>query len=417
MYVICPDCHLPSTDHAVRCPECQAALAGLPLLAGGALTGAIIEKRYQLVELLGEGSMSWVYRGLHAEIGASVAVKLLKPAFAEDPGQLARFRKEAAAISSLSHPHILSVISSGETASRIHYMVTEYIQGQTLAKVIQTAGKLPLARSVDILRQILIALEEAHGRGIIHRDLKPENIMVIPLRTGEDFCKIVDFGIALRSVPDEQRLTRQGEIIGTPAFMAPEVIRGEEARVQSDLFSAGVIFYEMLCGDLPWGRGSMFETLLAHLNQEPLPLRRKNPAVPARVERLISLALVKDPEKRIPDAAEFLRLLQFGSPPTIRICATCLAPVQMDQKFCPTCGRLQEGPAASTTLQVEPGSEPAAAVNVQAAAVNVQAAAAIVQAAATTLASAATLASAPAADQAPAAPGPGRMFAIQFFGR
>ena len=360
MYRICPSCHLPAINHTSVCPDCAADLAGVGSCDGTQLEGAVIEQRYELIELLGEGSMSWVYRGLHQEIGSSVAVKVLKPAFAQDPGQLARFRKEAAAISVLSHPHILSVITSGETASHIHYMVTEYIHGRTLAQVIEAEGKLPVARSMDILRQILFALEEAHDKGIVHRDLKPENIMVIQLRSGEDFCKIVDFGIARRRVPDESRLTRQGEIIGTPAFMAPEVIRGEEARAQSDLFSAGVIFYEMLTGDLPWARGSLFETLLAHLNQEPVPLRKKNPDVPAKLERIVSMALINDPEHRIPTATDFLRLLQSGSASTITVCATCFLPVQGDKKFCPNCGRLQEAPApeASPAPARAPSSAP-----------------------------------------------------------
>jgi len=348
MYVICTRCRLPCAEVASRCPACSADLEGLPRRGGGALEGAVLEGRYELVGLLGEGSMAWVYRGLHAEIGSSVAVKLLKPAFAEDPSQVERFRKEAAAISVLSHPHILSVISSGETASRIHYMVTEFIQGRTLARLLEEDGPLPLSRALDVLRQILYALEEAHRHGIVHRDLKPENVMVIPLRSGEDFCKIVDFGIALRRVPDERRLTKAGMIIGTPAYMAPEVIRGEDALVQSDLFSAGVMLYEMITGELPWRPGSLFETLLAHLNEEPVPLRRRNPALPARAERLVARALVKEPAERIPSAAEFLRQLQFGAAPTISVCPTCLGPVQLEQKFCPHCGRLQQSGAAAT---------------------------------------------------------------------
>ncbi len=343
MYLICPRCRLPGLDVADRCPACAAELAGLPGRDGASLAGAVIEGRYELMELVGEGSMSWVYRGLHPEVGASVAIKLLKPAFAEDPGQLARFRKEAAAISSLSHPHILTVISSGETSSKLHYMVTEFIQGRTLARLAEEEGPLPLSRAVDILRQILFALEEAHRQGIVHRDLKPENVMVIPLRSGEDFCKIVDFGIALRRIPDERRLTKAGQIIGTPAYMSPEVIRGEDAGPQSDLFCAGVILYELVCGELPWRSGSLFETLLAHLNEEPVPLRRRNPALPARLERLIATALVKEPQDRIPSASEFLRQLQLGASPTIQVCATCLSPVLLEEKFCPNCGRLQEG--------------------------------------------------------------------------
>jgi len=355
MYRICNQCGLPGFARVLRCPACTADLSALPVVDGDNLTGAVIENRYQLVSFLGEGGMAWVYRGTHADLGASVAIKLLKPEIAENPGLLVRFKKEATAISALSHPNILSVISSGETASGIHFMVTEFIQGTTLSQVIRTAGKLPLDRCVDIMRQVLSGLEEAHGRGIVHRDLKPENIMVIPLRSGDDFCKIVDFGIALRRLPDEDRLTKQGEIMGTPEFMAPEVIRGEEACAASDLYAAGIILYEMLTGVLPMSGAALMDILMAHLHQEPVPVRVREPGLPQEVENLLTLAMIKDPARRISSASEFLRMLRFGSRPTAAVCRTCGQAVQSDQRFCPGCGRLQEeGDSERTTVKPQP---------------------------------------------------------------
>ncbi len=341
MFRICGPCGLPGFARAMKCPGCGADLASTPVVEGDELTGAVIEGRYRLVSFIGEGGMAWVYRGVHLEIGSSVAVKLLKPMIAYNEGLLARFKKEASSTSALSHPNILSVISSGETATGLHYMVSEFIQGTTLSALIRQEGKLPLARAVDIMRQVLTGLEEAHGLGIVHRDLKPENVMVIPLRSGTDFCKIVDFGIALRRIEGESRLTRQGEVIGTPEFMAPEIIQGRDATPATDLYAAGVMLYEMLTGVLPFGGGNLTDILMKHLNREATPIRQVEPAVPQEVENLITLALVKDPALRIASATEFLRRLELGPRQAASACRTCGEPVTPEQRFCPACGRLQ----------------------------------------------------------------------------
>ena len=286
-YRLCTSCRLPVLAPEASCPDCRLALEETPR-DGTQLTGAIIDGHYRFEQFLGQGSMAWVYRGVHLDVGASVAIKLLKPAVAADPALVTRFRKEAAAVSMLSHPHILAVLTSGQTPSGLHYMVTEYIHGRTLAEIIREEKKLPLRRATDILVQILEGLEEAHAKGVVHRDLKPENIMVMALRGGGDFCKIVDFGIALRRLPNEERLTRHGEIVGTPEFMAPEVIRGQEATAQADLYAVGLIYYEMLTGELPFPKGSMIETLMARLNRDPVPVRSKAPSMPQRVENAYS---------------------------------------------------------------------------------------------------------------------------------
>ncbi len=341
MYKICPECNLPLPERFTACAACATGLAGMASQPGTRLSGAIIES-YQLKDFLGEGSMAWVYRAEHVDIGSSVAVKLLKPMFAEDEKLLSRFRKEAASISTLSHPNILSVISSGQTSSGVHYMVTEFINGVTLAQLIRQERRLSPDRAVDIMRQILVALEEAHNNGIIHRDLKPENVMVLPLRTGGDFCKLVDFGIALRRVPNEQRLTRHGEIVGTPEFMAPEIIQGEQATVRSDLYSAGVILYEMLTGKPPFHMGSMFEIMLSHLQKEPVPITRLRPELPSGLGEVVSRALEKDPSRRPGSASAMLGLLHSGEESEVVVCLTCGNENSISQKFCAECGRLQE---------------------------------------------------------------------------
>ncbi len=349
MYRLCAQCRLPVFQHEAVCPDCRGQLEEAQR-DGESLQGAVIDGHWRLEQFLGQGTMAWVYRGTHLEVGASVALKILKPAVAGDPALLARFRKEAASVSLLSHPHILTVMASGETPSGIHYMVAEYIHGHTLAEIIAREKKLPLKRATDIVRQILEGLEEAHAKGVVHRDLKPENIMVMALRGGGDFCKIVDFGIALRQLPDEQRLTRQGQIVGTPEFMAPEVIRGQDALPQSDLYAVGLIYYEMLTGELPFPRGAMIETLMARLNRNPIPVRKKLPSLPVRVETIIQRSLERDLALRFASAREFLEALQSGPSITTRLCPSCLQPVHSDEKFCPNCGRMQEEDAPAKPL-------------------------------------------------------------------
>lgn len=345
-YSLCTSCHLPVLLPASHCPQCHAVLDAIPR-DGTQLIGAVIEGYYRFEQFLGQGSMAWVYRGTHLEVGSSVAIKLLKPVVAADPALVERFRKEAAAVSLLSHPHILAVLNSGQTPSGLHYMVTEYIHGRTLATIIHEEKKLPLKRATDIVQQILEALEEAHSKGVVHRDLKPENIMVMALRGGGDFCKIVDFGIALRRLPDEKRLTRHGEIVGTPEFMAPEVIRGQETTAQADLYAVGLMYYEMLTGELPFPKGSMIETLMSRIQRDPVPIRSKLPSVPIRVENILKRALEKEPANRFANASEFLEALQSGHSITTHLCVSCLQPVHSNQKFCPHCGRLQEESAAA----------------------------------------------------------------------
>ncbi len=363
MFRICDQCGLPGFARVTDCPGCGRALATLPAFEGDELTGAVIEGRYRLVSFIGEGGMAWVYRGVHQEIGASVAVKLLKPMIAHNAGLLARFKKEASSTSALSHPNILSVISSGETPSGMHYMVSEFIQGMSLSALIRQEGKLALDRAVDIMRQVLVGLEEAHGLGIVHRDLKPENVMVICLRTGSDFCKIVDFGIALRRIEGEDRLTRQGEVIGTPEFMAPEIIRGLDATPATDLYAAGIMLYEMLTGVLPFRGGALTDILMKHLHQEAAPIRQLEPAVPQELENLITLALEKDPARRLSSATEFLHRLEPGPKPAAAACRTCGEPVTPDHRFCPGCGRLQvQGDPERATYKPEKRVEEAPTV-------------------------------------------------------
>ncbi len=339
-FVLCSSCFTPSQEGAIICPNCGANIQDLPYVGGDQLEGAVFEDRYQLDSYLDEGAMAWVYKGLHMELGSSVAIKILKPSFQTNDRFLARFKKEAMAASSLNHPNILSVITSGTTPSRITYIISEFIRGVSLGKLIQNESKLSLDRTIRIVGQILSALDEAHAKGIIHRDLKPENVMVTTLRSGEDFIKIVDFGIAKESHSDAPRITQNGELFGTPEYMAPEVIRGKEATHLSDLYAIGVLTYELLTGELPFAGEVIFDILKAHLEETPKSLTSLDNTIPLGIDTLISRTLAKDPQERPQSAIELNKLLQdhFNQSKGFTTCASCNFLMENSHKFCPNCG-------------------------------------------------------------------------------
>ncbi len=355
IYLICSQCKSLSYSPEECCPACGANLDGSAATPPEKLAGAILENRYQLVEYLDQGAMACVYRGVHVEVGSSVAVKILKRDFQQDTRFLERFQAEARAAGSLNHPNILSIITVGTTPGGIPYLISEFVQGITLNKVIQREGALPLPRAIHIARQVLTALDEAHAHGIIHRDIKPENIMITQLRSREEFVKLLDFGIARQVYQQTPRLTIPGELFGTPEFMAPEVIRGQDATVASDLYAVGVVLYEMLTGRTPFTGTGMFDVLKSHLDKNPDPPSRYNPEIPAGLDQLILHALDKDPQRRPPSAMDFRFMLESSlaetPAPTIP-CPRCRAGVQAGLRFCPNCGASLQPPVSAVAPNV-----------------------------------------------------------------
>ncbi|PKN31972.1 MAG: serine/threonine protein kinase, partial [Deltaproteobacteria bacterium HGW-Deltaproteobacteria-20] len=280
-YIICPKCKTPSYEQSPLCKNCGANLSDIDAVSPVALVGALLENRYQLVEYLDEGAMAYVYRGVHVDVGSSVAVKILKSNFQTDERFVERFQLEARAAGALNHPNILSVITVGSSPSGLTYLISEFVQGITLNKLIGREGRISLDRTVNIVNQILTALDEAHSHGIIHRDIKPENIMITQLRSREEFVKLLDFGIARQIYQQTPRLTMPGELFGTPEFMAPEVIRGQEATISADLYAVGVVLYEMLTGHTPFAGEGLFNILKSHLETSPEPMSKYNPEIPS----------------------------------------------------------------------------------------------------------------------------------------
>ena len=269
---------------------------------------------YEIVAPLGAGGMGEVYRARDTRLGRDVAVKVLPEIVSNDPRALARFEQEAKAVAALSHPNILALFDVGKESS-VSFVVMELLEGETLREVL-AKGPLSLRKALDVGQQVAEGLAAAHGKGIVHRDVKPENVFL----TKDSHAKLLDFGLA-RSGPvpagrDEtqsptvDKLTSQGAVLGTVAYMSPEQARGENVDFRSDQFSLGVVLYEMLTGKRPFGGASAAETLAAIIRDEPEPLARIDPKLPALLGWTVQRCLSKDPEERYSSTKDLAKELQ-----------------------------------------------------------------------------------------------------------
>ena len=336
---LCPTCNEGAKDKAKSCDACGAALDPSTYRPGHEMTSMVIEQKYALREFIEEGGMGWIYRAEHLSIGRDVAIKLMKPTGGESRHRTARFEREARSASRLSSPHIISVLDFGRTPGGLFYLVTEYVRGITLGQEMDANGPMTWPRILRIFAQIFAALDEAHARHVVHRDLKPENIMLTQFREGEDFIKILDFGIATVDQPSEPRLTKVGQVCGTPAYMAPEQISGKQVTSQADIYACGVILYELLCGVVPLEGDTIEKTMIAHLRQEPPPLRHlvKDDRVPDDIDNVISKAMAIKLDKRYRNVSEFRDALfqsaTRGSWPAVP-CTSCHRSPDSPNGFC-----------------------------------------------------------------------------------
>jgi eukaryotic-like serine/threonine-protein kinase len=290
---VCPLCQAQCDDGLLVCPADGTSLPR------AALVGRILGDRYRVLGRIGQGGMGTVYLCEHVTLGKRMAVKVLRPEFSSDEELVRRFQHEARAASQIGQENIVDVYDFGHTPEGSAYFVMEALEGESLARVLHREGPLPLGRAVRILLQICHALDAAHRRGIVHRDLKPENVFLLRRPDGTDFVKVLDFGIAKSSTsPDASRLTRAGSIIGTPEYMSPEQAAGTGADPRSDVYSLGVLAYEVLTGRLPLEGESPISTLLKHQSEAPLPPRRWRPDLPLEVEAVVLRLLAKRPESR-----------------------------------------------------------------------------------------------------------------------
>jgi serine/threonine protein kinase/tricorn protease-like protein len=260
---------------------------------------------YAVVSQIGQGGMGEVYLAEDARLSRKVAIKLLPAAFSVDQDRLRRFKQEAQAASALNHPNIVTIHEIGHTAGT-HYIVTEYVEGETLREHIKR-GKLSLAEALEIARQVASALEAAHAAGIVHRDIKPENVML----RGDGLVKVLDFGLAKLAPTTESdkltlpELTKTGVVMGTVNYMSPEQVRGEKVDQRTDIFSLGVVLYEMVTGQRPFQGQSWVDVQHAIIHQEPLPAVALNSRLPVEVTDILGKALAKQLSERYRHAGDF----------------------------------------------------------------------------------------------------------------
>ena len=261
------------------------------------LLGRTIDQRYRVEALLGEGGMGLVYRVIHTRLNKPLAIKVLRRENTKDPEVLARFRREAESASGIGNQHIVDINDFGELEDGSTYFVMECLEGLDLIDAIDVAQRMPEDRAVYIAIQLCRALGAAHDAGIIHRDLKPENVFLIRRNDTEDFVKVLDFGIA-KVANGPKRLTRAGEVLGTPHYMSPEQCEGDGVDHRTDIYALGVLLYEMVTGHVPHDADTMMGILTKQMYEDPIPPKVRVPQVSEGLEQLIMRCLEKKPEQR-----------------------------------------------------------------------------------------------------------------------
>jgi predicted Ser/Thr protein kinase len=262
----------------------------------------VLSERYKVEGTLGEGGMARVYRGTDEVLGRTVAIKVLADRYAGDDRFVTRFRREAQAAAALSHPNVVAVYDTGDDGPA-HYIVMEYVEGETLSEVLKREGPLDPARAASIAEHVAAALQAAHERGLVHRDVKPGNVMI----DGEGRIKVMDFGIARAAAEDT--LTQTGAVLGTAPYLSPEQAQGDRVDARSDVYSLGCVLYEMVAGRPPFTGDSPVSLAFRHVNEDPKPPSTYRPGVPPEIEAVIMRALEKDPARRFGSAEEFRRAL------------------------------------------------------------------------------------------------------------
>jgi eukaryotic-like serine/threonine-protein kinase len=286
------------------------------------MVGETLSDRYELQELVGTGGMSSVYRAHDRLLERTVALKVLHHQYTGDAEYVERFRREARSVATLSHPNIVTVIDRGEHEGR-QFIVFEYVEGENLKRLIERRGPAPVTTALELAMQIARGLSFAHQQGLIHRDVKPQNVLM----NGDGQAKVTDFGIA-RSLDVKHGMTQTGTVLGTSDYIAPEQAQGQRVDEHTDVYSLGVVLYEMLLNEVPFPGENFVAVAMRHINEEPPSIRDKRPDVSRRVEAAVHRAMAKDPEARFQTMAEFCQELE-----------ACLAEEQGTQVAAPAVAR------------------------------------------------------------------------------
>ncbi len=332
--MICPQCQTPNPDYAADCLECSHSLSGHPptVVSGpvaGELTsvptmgtpssfkewashsqrgaasavlpaGLEIGSRYRVKSLLGMGGMGAVYLVHDQGLDRDVALKLIRTDIAEDADVLARFKREIQLSSRVTHPNVLRVFDLGESEG-VKFLTMQFVDGRDLSTILKKQGKLPTERLLRIFRQVAEGLKAAHDQGVIHRDLKPQNIML----EASDRVYVTDFGLAKSA--EQSGMTQTGAVIGTPFYMSPEQVKGEQVGPQSDIYALGVILYQMLTGAVPFSGSTPYEVMMARILQPPRPVKELNPETPVYLQKIVERCLAVDRKLRYQSVDEILK--------------------------------------------------------------------------------------------------------------
>jgi serine/threonine-protein kinase len=313
--IVCASCGASFEETSMRfCGRCGSDMGRRSGPDGGAdpLIGRVIDARYRVISKIGQGGMGAVYKVEHLAMGKIAAMKVLHPSLTQELDVMRRFRREAEAVSRLSHPNTVQVFDFGESHGST-FLVMELVRGEDLGSILRRDGPLPFHRVRPIVVQVCDALTEAHEIGIIHRDLKPENLLVSRTRDGRDVVKVLDFGLAkLRDTEELNQVTARGSLIGTPFYMSPEQIRSEDLDARSDLYSLGALLYRVLTGEHPFSAATPVAVLTQHLTEPLTPPGRRRPdlkILPA-VDALVVRAMQKKRADRFESAEDLKRALE-----------------------------------------------------------------------------------------------------------
>jgi len=336
--MICPKCQSSNEEPAANCLSCGFAFGGARVLVDSDASemtsiptmgspssfaqwkdqsqrgvaaivlpaGLEIGHRYRVKSLLGMGGMGAVYLVHDKGLDRDVALKLIRSDIAEDKDALERFKREIQLSSRVTHPNVLRVFDLGESDG-IQFLTMQFVDGRDLSTILKKQGKLPTDRLLRVFRQTAEGLKAAHDQGVIHRDLKPQNIML----DGSDRVYVTDFGMAKSS--EQSGMTQTGAVIGTPFYMSPEQVKGESVGPQSDIFSLGVILYQMATGTVPFGGATPFEVMITRIQRPPKPVRELNPELPVYLQKIIERCLTVDPKLRYQNVQEILEDLDAES--------------------------------------------------------------------------------------------------------
>ena len=303
----CPLCTQTFDDRYTVCPSDQTELVAD---TGDPMLGRLLDNRYRMTKKIGEGGMGSIYKAVHTEMGRTCAIKLLAPITSGREEALARFKREAKMASRIDNPHAITIYDFGEAENGLLFLAMEFIDGRPLSGIIADHRMLPVDRAAHITYQVAEALSAAHALGIVHRDLKPDNVMITRKGKDSDYVKVLDFGIA-KSVADDSadNLTKTGFVLGTPVYMSPEQLLGENLDGRSDIYSLAIIVYEMLSGKLPFVGDNQQAVMMKRITGLPVPLRAVAPQVSEAVERVVMQGLAREPGERVDDAKEFAEAL------------------------------------------------------------------------------------------------------------